>query len=95
MTTITSGNRSVLIKAIDTRIDSGIRNLEYNILVGEQVISINHEELVKISEISISYIKPTELETSMEVAKDLIIHLTSLVERETKMQLLMSKHENK
>ena len=89
---ITSANRTVSIKTIDFRICSDIRDLEYHISVGEQTLCMSHEELIKVAELSVSLIKPSELKTSMKQAKELIDHLDSFVARETVTQLLVEKH---
>lgn len=89
LSTVTSSSRSVSIKAIDFRISSDIRDLEYRISIGEQILCVSHSELVNIAEISISYLKSTELRVSLESANELIAHITKFVDTESKTQELV------
>lgn len=67
--------------------------MEYHISIGEETICVSHEELTKIAELSVSLIKPQELEVSLDYGKCLIDHLDSLIARKTVTQQLVEKHK--
>lgn len=92
ISTVASASRTVSVKAIDYRIDSGIRDLEYQISVGEQTITTSHDELKNIAIIGLSYLKPSEVFMTTDVAKELQPYLEKIIKDEERTQKLLGKY---
>lgn len=84
LSTVTAHNRTVSVKAIDFRISADTRDLEYRISVGDSTLYVSHKELTSIASIAVSYIKPAELQTTLEGAKALNEHLIPFIEKKQK-----------